>query len=117
MMHQLLPIQQAALILGYKDKRSAEEWCRLNGVHVKSDKKRKFVIQKDLESAMELIFIESLEKRYPHNYEEIYTALKNNDMINVYKLTKGRGVERISESVDYVPKGSFAKKFSQRKSI
>lgn len=115
MMHQLLPIQQAAAFLGYKDKRSAVEWCKSNGVTVRTDKNRKYVFKTDIEFALERDYIMGLSKDYPDNYEEVYNSIKNNDMLEAFKITnKQNHPIKITSSSRYIPKGKFAKKFNEK---
>ena len=115
MMHQLLPIQQAAAILGYKDKRSAIEWCKSNGVTVRTDKNRKYVFKTDIEFALEQDYIMGLVQKYPDNYEEVYNSIKNNDMLEAFKITNKQNPHiKNTSSSRYIPKGRFAKKFNEK---
>ena len=115
MMHQLLPIQQAAAVLGYKDKRSAIEWCKSNGVTVRTDKNRKYVFKTDIEFALEQDYIMGLVQKYPDNYEEVYSSIKNNDMLEAFKITNNQYPPiKNTTGGRYIPKGKFAKKFNEK---
>ena len=114
-MHQLLPIQQAAAFLGYKDKRSAVEWCKSNGVTVRTDKKRKYVFKSEIEFALEQDYIMGLVQKYPDNYEEMYNSIKNNDMLEAFKISNNQNtIIKNTSGARYIPKGKFAKKFNEK---
>jgi len=83
----MISMQKVSKRIGCLDIRTAEKWCMKNDVTVHLDGRKKFVLNIDLYSTLEMKYIESLEERYPNSYKEVYYAIKEQDMLSLYELT------------------------------
>lgn len=113
--HQRLSLQDAAARLSFRDKRAADTWCRANGVHVHIDKKNRYIYETELDLALELDFLKGLQLSYPDNYEEVYAAILENDVLEIHRL---KNLEADSNKKlkrkNYYPEGEFSKMFSNK---
>lgn len=104
-----ISLQNAANRLGYTDPRSAESWCESQEINIYIDRRRKFVMEQDLDMALEIEYISSLKKKYPDNFEELYKACKNQDYLKIHELTTNEKCRTVSSS--YLPESDSAINF------
>lgn len=115
MMIQRLTLDQAASRLGFIDRRATERWCRSNGIKVYCEKRRKYVMNVDIERTLQISYISGIQEKYPNNYREIYKAsikgefLELFDIINVENRTS-----HIANHCSYKPKSKFAQDFNKK---
>jgi len=114
-MNQRITLNEVASRLAYKDKRAAEIWCKDKGVTIICERRHKFVFEIEFEFAVEKDFFDGFKKKYPNNYREIYTALKNDDKIGAYELASNQNLTQISISKStYVPKSDHSTRIMNR---
>lgn len=83
----MLSMQRVSDRIDCIDIRTAEKWCKKNNVTIHLERRKKFVLNIDLENTLEMKYIESLKERYPDRYKDIYYANKEQDMLSLYELT------------------------------
>ncbi len=108
------PISEITSRIGCSDVRSAEKRCIEMGIKVHTMNRRKYVIEEDINREMELKYINSLHKKYPDQYKEIYLAIKEDDYLHVYELINSEsGKDTINEQTtsEYHPQSDSAMNF------
>jgi hypothetical protein len=83
----MLSLQSVSERIDCTDVRTAEKWCKNNNVTVHLDGRKKYVLDIDFERVLEMKYIESLKKLYPNDYEIVYYASKEDDLLSLFKIT------------------------------
>jgi hypothetical protein len=81
----MLSLQRVSERIDCRDVRTAEKWCRKNNVTVHLEGRKKYVLNIDLERVLEMKYIGSLQKLYPSDYEDVYYASKEGDLLSLYR--------------------------------
>ena len=82
----MLSLQSVSERIDCTDVRTAEKWCKNNNVTIHLDGRKKYVLDIDLDQVFELKYIKSLQERYPSDYEDVYYASKEDDLLSLYKM-------------------------------
>jgi hypothetical protein len=115
MILQRLTLEDAATRLGFIDRRAAERWCRSHGITVCCEKRKKFVMNADLERVLQTNYIGGIKKEFPDKYQEIYKAWLNDDFLEIFHImnddtTVSNSSDNASNST-YIPKSKNAQDF------
>lgn len=114
MILQRLTLEDAATRLGFIDRRAAERWCRSNGIPVCCEKRKKFVMNADLERVLQTNYIGGIKKEYPDKYKEIYKAWVNDDFLEIFHIMNDDPVSEETENASrstYIPRSKHAQDF------
>ncbi len=93
-------------LIDRKDVRSVRRWCKSHHLLIYKDLSGEFVIENDLEIALEKPLILALKDKYGNAWIDYYKAYKNNELINILDF----GNEVIREKTSYIPKGKLGTK-------
>lgn len=108
----LIPISQIKERIGVADVRTAQKWCEENDIKIHRMHKKKFIYNIDLDYALEMTYIKSLQEKYPDNFKELYEAMKNKDFIEMFELQKPEHLtDEITNASSYEAQGDSAKNF------
>lgn len=102
----MLSMQKVCERIDCTDARTAEKWCRNNDVTIHIEERKKYVLNVDLDRVMGMKYIESLKKLYPSDYEEVYYASIENDLISLHR-TISTTTEAMNEDYTYEANSSF----------
>ena len=99
------------LALHKKDIRAVLRWCRKQSLLVLKFGRERYVMLIDFELAVDRPFIDSLKIKYPKNWQELYSAYKQRDLI---KITESMAGEGVPVKTVFTPPGSKGKRFAEK---
>jgi hypothetical protein len=87
-MDNIIFLREVADILEYKDKRSAEKWCKENGVEIFCDKEtsRKYIIRIQFQYARLKKFISFLRREYKESWFEAFQAYMKENILHIVEF-------------------------------
>ncbi len=109
-----LTLIEAAKLLHYKDKRSAEKWCINNDVVILShpEKKIKCIVRQQFYYVFYADFIEQLKKLYKGKWQEAWSIYCNQNITDLEHLKNKMVAKNTMEAL--VPKTPIEIEFYER---
>ena len=98
---RLIKLNKVSLLIDMKNMKSIEYWCKMNGLDVHIQRKRKYVYEHELKETLEKSYINDTKKNHPADFLERCT-----NYVSYYSLTKYSGLTA-SISTPSVPKNPY----------
>lgn len=110
-MNTILTLKEAAILLGYKDTRPVEKWCKKKDLEVFIDagNNEKYIIRMQFEYARLKEFIQYLKKKHKEKWLDAFKIYTEMNFIKVIEIEEM--VNQDTHGIDYQPRGKKEKNF------